>query len=401
MVSKIKASAIVGERYRIVRELASGSQATVYEGELLNLGKRVAIKFLARNASPRADAVSRFKREMRALAATASDHTVQVLDVGDDAELGLYMVMELLEGESLGAKLTREGRLSVDETVVIGIQTAWALENAHAAGIVHRDLKPDNLFLVKRDVPATSVKLLDFGVAKLNRGIASAITPFGITLGTPQYMSPEQVTATRDIDARTDIWSLGAVLFEMLAGRPAINDCDDITQLFTHICEEGPPKLGSVAPHVPARVARVIDAMLTRDRMQRVAEARTVAELLLDAAPESIAAAFMPQSKCLRAAAGARGRELPRRGVDFSAMDFDDLRGAPECLAHATPNAHVSACAAATAPSIVAHSRTGVGRPSARAMVLAPALAIITALGGWLGLELSRGAHAGPPTQSR
>ncbi len=446
---RIAASTVVGERYRIVRELASGSQATVYEGELLNLGKRVALKFLTRDGGPHCDAVARFRREMRALAATASDHTVQVFDVGDDPELGLYMVMELLDGESLGARLTRETRLSVDEAVVIGVQTAWALENAHGKGIVHRDLKPDNLFLVTREAPAVCVKLLDFGVAKLNRGVTTSITPCGITLGTPQYMSPEQVVAVRDIDERTDIWALGAVLFEALSGRPAIHDCGDMTRMLGRICTDGPPPLRSVAPHVPAAVAAVVDGMLVRDRTRRIQDARAVASMLLEAAPDSVAAMFMPSSNRLRAvavassasrserslrAASAIGNNggVARHSVDFSSMDFEDIHTSSQTAAREAAQAAVPAWAVATVPSIVAlpsaprlpafdaaylpildtevlatrpaqkalpfaHIVPNAARPRpSRVAMLSVALALVTAVGAVLVTGVGGDAHAGP-----
>src|ERR1700722_4267913 len=213
-------------RYRLQNVLGEGGMATVYEGEHLALGKRVAIK-LVQSVRARDDEISHcFEREARSARAVESEHIVHVFDVGADADLGLFLVMELLKGEDLARVLTQRTRLDPRFACALIKQASLGLEKAHAAGIVHRDLKPANVFLVERDDGTTLVKLVDFGIAKIVRDAHDArfarkgITRRGTAIGTPQYMSPEQAQALDTVDHRTDVFSLGALLFEAIAGAP-------------------------------------------------------------------------------------------------------------------------------------------------------------------------------------
>ena len=275
--------AMIAEKYRVERMIARGACGTVYEGEHQELGKRVAIKLIAEDLARSEEVAVRFRQEARAAALVRSDHIVQVFDVGTDERFGLYMVMELLAGEDLEMRLRRVKQLEIELAVDIATQAARGLAKAHAAGVVHRDLKPANVFLSTRDDGTMLVKLVDFGISKLlrddRRRGGGAQTRSGTAVGTPQYMSPEQAQGLA-VDHRTDVWALGAVLFEMLAGRPAYQEHEAYEQTIIAIVRDDTPKLGEVAPWVPKALSDVVAGALEHDVEKRISDATTFAELL-------------------------------------------------------------------------------------------------------------------------
>ena len=287
--------ALIAGKYRVKRRIGAGGMGAVYEGEHVEIGKRVAIKVIAHEHARSAELAARFRREARAASAVESEHIVQVFDVGQDDAVGLYMVMELLAGEDLAARLEGAGgRIPVGEAVTIIAQAGRALGKAHAAGVVHRDLKPANLFLTTREDGSTSVKILDFGISKLVRGDAddgpssakkSLLTREGAVMGTPMYMSPEQAQGL-PVDARSDVWSLASVLYEALAGRTAYEPRDTYEQMIVQIVTKKPLPIEEAAPWVPASIARVIDAALAHDVDQRTEGAAVFAKSLAAAARE-------------------------------------------------------------------------------------------------------------------
>jgi len=327
---------LAGGRYRLVRRIACGGVASVYEAVVPALGKRVAVKLMDPRFLGSREVVERFRLEARAASAIESEHIVDVHDVGEDERLGLYMVMELLQGEDLRRRLAREGRLAPDVAAAIALQAAWALGKAHAAGVVHRDLKPENLFLVERTVPGVFVKLLDFGIAKLVRRVqADALTAHGSTLGTPQYMSPEQIQAAPDVDHRTDVWSLGAVLFEALAGRPAYQEKATFAETMLQICQERAPRLAHVAPWVPPALAAVVDDALEPDRERRLSDAPAFAQRILEAVPDALApASLMVVARAAALATSQKMRAAKQSGDRQSAPPgdpgFSDIAGEEE-----------------------------------------------------------------------
>jgi serine/threonine-protein kinase len=247
----------------------------------------------------------RFRREVRAVSAIESDHIVQVLDVGVDERFGLYMVMEYLVGEDLQSRLQRVKRLEPREAARIAQQTARGLAKAHAAGIVHRDLKPANVFLVDREDGGVQVKLLDFGISKLLKdkdisGPCDALaqtllagdtwsgelTELGIPVGTAQYMSPEQAEAEADVDHRTDVWALGAVLYEMLAGRPAYPPARNSAQTMIQVMTAKPEPLTRIAPWVPPVLATLVDEAMEHDLALRIPDALTMVMRLAEVTGE-------------------------------------------------------------------------------------------------------------------
>jgi serine/threonine protein kinase len=232
-----EASRVLGGKYRLIHPLGRGGMATVWQAEHLTLSAVVAVKLINPDATVEAGALQRFLREARVVAALRSPHIVQVFDYGVDGETA-YIVMELLEGESLAKRLSRVGQLGIGETARVVQQVARALGRAHDAGIIHRDLKPENVFVVKND-DEELIKVLDFGLAKASPGAlgASALeaTRTGMLLGTPYYMSPEQFDSNRPIDPRSDVWSLGVLAFKCLLGRQPFAG-ERLGQLILAIC---------------------------------------------------------------------------------------------------------------------------------------------------------------------
>jgi serine/threonine-protein kinase len=201
----------------------------------------------------------------------ASEHIVRVLDGGTEGGCP-YLVMELLAGEDLGARLKRRRHLQLDEAAGIVEQLLVGLVAAHAAGIVHRDLKPDNVLLVAREGDEDHVKIVDFGISKLDRPAGStkplALTRKGVVLGTPLYMSPEQARASADVDARSDLFSVGAMLFECLTGRPPFTG-ETYEQVMLRICMDDAPDVRRWAPEVPDALAALVAKALARERDER------------------------------------------------------------------------------------------------------------------------------------
>jgi eukaryotic-like serine/threonine-protein kinase len=256
----------------------------VYEGQHLDIGKRVAIKLLEAEHSKAEEIAARFRREGRAASRVESDHVVQVFDVGQDDTHGLYMVMEFLEGEDLARRLEREKVLDVALAIDIAWQAARGLAKAHAAGVIHRDLKPGNVFLSQKDDGSTAVKIVDFGISKLNleeETLKGTITRHGSAVGTPQYMSPEQAQGF-PIDLRTDVWALGCVLYEMLAGKQAYELLENYEQTIFAIVLRKPPALAEIAPWVPQPIAAIVAKAMEHDLELRIPDCGTFARLLAE-----------------------------------------------------------------------------------------------------------------------
>jgi serine/threonine-protein kinase len=277
-----RVGATLGGKYRLKRMLGAGSMGAVYEAEHIEIGKRLAIKLMSDAYAENPEIAARFRREARSASAVESDYIVQIFDFGDEPGLGLYMAIELLEGEDLETRIVREGHLDPGVVTTIGYQVARGLAKAHAAGVIHRDLKPANIFLTTRDDGSLLAKILDFGISKVQD---SKITAVGITVGTPQYMSPEQVGALRDIDGRTDVWSLAAVLYEALSGTSAIPDADTPYEIMMSILKGRIPPLRDIAPWVPEQIADVVHGGLVRERERRIPDAATYASYLAAVCP--------------------------------------------------------------------------------------------------------------------
>ncbi|MCA9710580.1 MAG: serine/threonine protein kinase [Myxococcales bacterium] len=270
---------VLGDRYRIVECIGMGGMATVFRAEHVEIGKSVAIKVLGEELARKPALVERFLQEARAASAVRHPNIVEITDFGYVREGLPYYVMEYLEGESLARRLGREGRLPWSVARRITLQLCKALAATHERGVVHRDMKPDNVILVESGGDPDFVKVLDFGIAKVvsddgDRGL----TRTGVIMGTAAYMSPEQAKS-QAIDARTDLYAVGVMLYEMLAGRVPF-DGDGVMEVLTkHIIEPVPP-LRRAAPRITGAVERVVQRALHKDRDQRYASARALAEAL-------------------------------------------------------------------------------------------------------------------------
>jgi serine/threonine protein kinase len=300
---------VLAERYRLDRAIGSGAMGSIYEAVHLGLGRPVAVKVLHPQHVGIADIEARFVNEGRAAGMIASDHIVQTFDVGHDKVHGLFLVTELLEGEDLDCRLIRERRLDVETSITIGRQIARGLAKAHAVGIVHRDLKPANVFLAKRDDGSILAKIVDFGISKRIGEEPSPdgpLTTKGTAVGTPQYMSPEQLAGTLDIDGRADVWSLGVVMYEMLSGAPPFADRRGHLEIMMAIAREDAAPLRTVASWVPSSLAESIDAALVRDRELRTPNASTFAAQIGTAGARRRASIRVRQSGTLRRASSAQ-----------------------------------------------------------------------------------------------
>ncbi|MCL2449490.1 MAG: serine/threonine protein kinase, partial [Polyangiaceae bacterium] len=225
---------VLAGKYQVERVLGSGGMGVVVAARHLQLDERVALKFLRPEAGEHPEALSRFAREAKAAVKIKSEHVARVIDVGTLENGSPFIVMEFLEGKDLGAWLLANGPLRVDQAAEFLLQACEAIAEAHSLGIVHRDLKPANLFVIRRNDGLESIKVLDFGISKVTgrmRGGSTSGTQAGIIIGSPHYMSPEQMRSSRDVDPQSDIWSLGIVLYELLAGHPPF-----VAETFSEIC---------------------------------------------------------------------------------------------------------------------------------------------------------------------
>jgi hypothetical protein len=375
--NELPAGEMVGE-YRVERKIGQGGMGIVYGAVHPLIGKRAAIKVLSRQLCMQPEAVERFVTEARAVNQIGHPNIVDVFSFGNLPDGRSYFVMEWLEGKSLAERL-RKGRVPLPELYVIVDEIAEALEAAHAKRIVHRDLKPDNIFLVAAPGGKTKVTLLDFGIAKLLDDSSERITKTrtGSLMGTPLYVAPEQARGY-EIDARVDIYSLGAVMFEMVTGRPPFvaDNAMDVVSMHLH---DDPPRASAATSGVPVALDEVLLAMLAKEPDQRptLAQLREVLTSLRSGGGD-VALAPAPRAKSNELAA----TETPpaRRFWLAIAAGVVVLGGAVAVLAmtgggkKAQPAAATgSASASASAPAAAAETETETETGSAIVANAAPA----------------------------
>jgi tRNA A-37 threonylcarbamoyl transferase component Bud32 len=275
----VRPGAVVSERYLVEQEIGSGGMGVVYAARDQRERREVAIKFL-RPELMNERSVLRFAREARAVMSLHNPHVCQVLDAGNTDDDVPFLVMERLAGEELDQRLARVGRLPLGDALDITLQACDGLAEAHERAIVHRDLKPANIFLLPGAGSRTLVKVLDFGIAKSADFAASAdgkrLTDAHTLMGSPQYMAPEQLFAASDVDVRADVWSLGAMLYAMLAGRPPFTGAG-LRDICTAVMLEPPPALRALRPEVSPALAALITSCLDKAREGRPADARALA----------------------------------------------------------------------------------------------------------------------------
>ncbi|HET7540615.1 MAG TPA: protein kinase [Polyangiaceae bacterium] len=271
---------VLAQKYRLLEQLGQGGMGSVWRAEHLLLRSEVAVKLISPELATSREGLNRFLREAQAAASLRSPHVVQILDYGVDGDTP-YIVMELLEGESLRTRLRRRGRIPPAELAELFTHLGRAIARAHEAGIIHRDLKPDNVFIVHND-EAELAKVLDFGVAKLSTQGAGRITTdatrSGERLGTPFYMSPEQVEDASRLDTRSDVWALGVIAFECLVGRRPF-EAETMGALALAICSK-PLPVPSDCADVPAGFDSWFARACSRELRERFSSAREATRVL-------------------------------------------------------------------------------------------------------------------------
>jgi serine/threonine-protein kinase len=308
---KLSPGDTLDQKYQIVRILGTGGMGSVYEAMNVRLGRRVAIKVMHK-VRDQGD-VARFEREARA-AQIGSPYIVQVYDLGYTSDGAPYMVMEYLAGESLGERVHRQGKLKPSEMVPIARQILEALAAAHRAGIVHRDLKPDNVFLSRPEGENREiVKLVDFGISKLlsnsSQRDALSLTKTGVAVGTPHYMSPEQVQGKKELDGRSDLYSLGVMLYRCLSGHLPFN-ADEIAPLLMQVLMEVPTPLRELAPELDRELISMVTRSMARrpeDRFQTATEFLSVVVAWEESHSANLDAPLVPAGMTAATKTGAYG----------------------------------------------------------------------------------------------
>jgi len=286
---------ILAGKYRVEQVLGVGGMGVVVAAHHLHLDERVAIKFLLPEVARQGgEPVARFMREARAAAKIRSEHVGRVTDVGALDDGTPFLVMEYLEGSDLSKILEQGGPLAVEDALDYVLQACEALAEAHAIGIVHRDLKPANLFLARRADGSPCIKVLDFGISKMN-DIRGDMTRTRATLGSPLYMSPEQLVSTGDVDARADLWSLGVILFELLTGKLPY-EAETMPQLVAQVLQNAPARLRSLR----ADISVELDAVVMRCLQPATMRFQNIAELAGALAPFAPARAHISIQRVTR-----------------------------------------------------------------------------------------------------
>ena len=374
---------MVGRRYRLERELTRGGMGVVWVATHLVTKRRVAIKLLRAGGHDDTASRARLLREARASCAVDHPSVLPVLDV-IDAEGAPALVMELLEGESLRGRLERKGALAASEACAILAPVAAALAAAHAARIVHRDIKPENIFLVASPGREPTVKVLDFGIAKIvaTEEATTNLTETGAMLGTPYYMAPEQAFGERDVGPAADAWALGIVLYECLSGaRPT--QAENLGQVIKRITQDPMMPVEQAVPNVPAELASLVGRLLQRDAAAREVDMANAAKVLA-ACAEPIAAvpASAAESEVATSPSGDPVRETgegsPARGRRMAAVATAAVVAAV-AIAFArssTTSAPAGASSALPTASVAAPPSSPPPAPSASTSPAVPASAI-------------------------
>jgi serine/threonine protein kinase len=301
---------LIADRYVVERIVAEGGFGVIVAAKHIELEETVAIKFLKAEFANVPDVVGRFAREAKASALIKSEHTPIVYDVGVTSERGPYIVMEYLEGQDLLSLVRERGPLPVEYAVELVLQACEALVAAHARGVVHRDIKPENLFLVRRPHSPELLKVLDFGVSKAALtgnvfGTALSMLKTQNLVGTPLYMSPEQLRGQHDVGPQSDIWSIGAVLYELLTSQTAFRG-SSVTEVCANVLECEPEPPASIREDLPADLAAVVMRCLEKKSEARFAGVAELAVALGPFAPPGVRAS-VERTRAIAKSAGLPG----------------------------------------------------------------------------------------------
>ena len=370
-------------KYRLTTLLGQGGMGSVYKGEHIIIGKMVAIKFLHSELAQNEEVVKRFYREAQAAAAIGHDAIIDVLDVGISPKNEPYLVMEYLEGESLGEMLARTGPMELGAACGIMEPALLALNAAHIKGIVHRDLKPDNIFIVRQQNAPPKIKLIDFGISKFIEGVGGEkLTQTGSVMGTPAYMAPEQARGSVDLDHRADIYSMGVIFYEMLTAKLPFNG-SNFTEIIISILTENPVPPLEAFEGFPVEAHDALLHSLNKDPADRYQNALEFVETL-----KELAAFDGRQDKLTRMAAAANKITFAGGSLgDTSGGALEDSQVAANVLSQVAARQGTPAGWTQTKPASGSQTRT---------LLLVVAAAAIITIGGVITAVFVSGNSSDP-----
>jgi serine/threonine-protein kinase len=384
-VPPVAAGEVLAGKYRVERVLGQGGMGIVLAARHVHLEEPVAVKLMLSEATFNQEAVGRFLREARAAARLESAHVARVSDVGTLEDGRPYMVMEYLDGSDLSQVLASSGPLAVGDAVDFVLQAAEAIAEAHSIGIVHRDLKPSNLFLTRRRDRTPHVKVLDFGISKVAPTGGGTMTDHAMTktsalMGSPLYMSPEQMTSVRDVDGRADIWALGIILYELVSGSPPFIG-ETLPQVCALVLQSDPPPLSSRRPDVPPELDAVVARCLAKMAAQRY---QSIAEL----------------AGALRGLAGRYGRPSIERIMMLAGGEEPASSAAQQTLFSSGSQPPVSNAVVGT-HAAWGDTRPPTGRRRSAAAIMVALLALpVLAAGAWWALRPHVAASPSPDSSA-
>jgi serine/threonine protein kinase len=392
-VQPLSPGLVIAERYHLERKLGAGGMGSVWLATDLSLDSTCAIKLVDPDKVGNEEVRVRFQREARAAAQIRSANVVDVFDHGLWNGVP-FIVMEHLEGEDLGARLDRQGRLDLRETYDIVAQVARALVRAHAMGIVHRDLKPENIFLVPGDDHEIA-KVLDFGIAKLDQySIRDKTTKTGSFMGTPYYMSPEQARG-RNIDWRSDLWALGVIVFQCLTGKPPF-ESEALGDLMGMILYDPIPKITDRDASLPPQIEKFWERAINRDRELRFQSAKELADALADTASfERREVPTLPPRLSFSSTVDTDQPSLPPLPQSPRRSAHDGLRPTPKLSDASEQDFETGAPVSRTRGSVL--PTLSELTPTQRKLALFSGVAALALIGFGVAMVLSRGADVGAP----
>jgi len=401
VTSPVAIGEVLDGKYRVERVIGAGGMGIVVAATHIELGQLVAMKFLLGDGANVPEIAARFIREARAAARIPSEHVARVLDVARLPSGSPYIVMEYLEGHDLDA-LLRHGQLNPEAAADYLIQACDAMAAAHRLGIVHRDLKPANLFLAHQLDGTSLIKVLDFGISKSSFDPAlGGITNAGALVGSPLYMSPEQMRSAKDVDSRTDIWSLGAVLFELLALRPPFQN-DSITGLIADITLGEPARLEELRPDLPPALVAIVVRCLEKDPARRFPDVAELAAALAPFASQRVQRSVERAHRIVgsvppvpySSAPPARASSVPATDTSGQRPPSVPPPSLPPPPGHTAPGAPPATAVTSSVGRGTAHGWTGTHSGAASSNAKTYALVAVAALGmagaAWFVLRGSR-----------